>query len=252
VHWWGYPAPIEALRNLCHSRGIALVEDCAQAIGARLDDVGGQAGTAGLLGALSFFSKKQLSVGEGGMVLTAERALADRVGLLRSHAMTSSTWDRHHGYEHTYDIVDVGYNFRIDEPRAALGLSRLPRLAGDIAHRRAAVRAYREQLADVNGVSLMWSDRQVEQASHFAFGVLFDSRESRDRVRRVLAEHGIQCTRYPVLHELTEYAAFARRGSLPRAEAAAERHLVLPLSSHISEEQVDLVAETVRRALERR
>jgi dTDP-4-amino-4,6-dideoxygalactose transaminase len=251
VHWWGYPAGVDALRELCDARGVALVEDCAQAIGARLEGSGRQVGTIGRIAALSFFSKKQLSVGEGGMVLTSEAMLAERIRLLRSHAMTSTTWDRHHGYDQSYDIVDVGYNFRIDEPRAALGLSRLPRLAADLAHRRGAVRAYRERLSGTEGVTLMWSDAQVERASHFAFGVLFESREARDRVRATLADRGIQTTRYPALHELTEYAAAAAPGSLPRAEEAANRHLVLPLSSHIRGEDIDLVAETVRRALQR-
>src|SRR6185437_2062221 len=110
-----------------------------------------QVGTVGELGAFSFFSKKQLCVGEGGMVTTADDNLAERVRLLRSHALTSSTWDRHRGHDPAYDVVDVGFNFRLDEPRAALGLSRLTRLDEDIATRRAIARAYRERLAGTPG-----------------------------------------------------------------------------------------------------
>jgi dTDP-4-amino-4,6-dideoxygalactose transaminase len=248
VHMCGYPADMAALKALCDEHGLALVEDAAQAIAARVTPDGAQAGTAGTLGCLSFFSKKQLCVGEGGMVLTDDAEHAARVRSLRSHAMTSGTWSRHRGHHDAYDVVDIGFNFRLDEPRAALGLSRLRRLPDAIAARRNAVRAYRERLQDAPGVTLMWDDAAVAAGSHFAFPVLFDSPEERLRVRDALAADGIQTTRYPVLHALTEYAPYAPMGSLPNAEAAAERHLALPLSSHTTAEQVERVADAVRSA----
>ena len=169
VHFGGYPADVNALRSLCDDHGLLLIEDCAQAIGARLDDAGRQVGTVGELGCFSFFSKKQLCVGEGGMVSTAEEALDERVRLFRSHALTSSTWDRHRGHDPAYDVVDIGFNFRMDEPRAALGLSRLTRLDEDIATRRAIARAYRERLSRHS-----WNRARVRRAGHralFAFRI---------------------------------------------------------------------------------
>jgi dTDP-4-amino-4,6-dideoxygalactose transaminase len=249
VHMCGYPADLPALRELCAARGLALIEDAAQALGARVCPDGALAGTSGTIGCLSFFSKKQLCLGEGGMVLTADEALAARVRLLRSHAMTSGTWDRHRGHEDSYDVVDIGFNFRLDEPRAALGLSRLPRLSAAIAHRREVIRMYRSRLTELDGLTLMWDDDAVEAASHFAFPVLFSSGEARAHARSVLAARGVQTTRYPVLHALTEYAPYAPLGSLPNAEAAADRHLALPLSSHTTPEQVALVVDAVREAL---
>lgn len=247
VHFCGYPADLGPLRELCDMREIALLEDAAQAIGAEVEP-GRQAGTVGALGCLSFFSRTQLCMGEGGAVLTADAELAARVRSLRSHAMTSGTWDRHTGHEVSYDVVDVGYNFRLDEPRAALGLARLPRLRGDIERRRAAVLRYREVLVSTPGLTLMWTDADVARSSHFAFAVLFESGEERRRVQEALVERGIQTTRYPVLHTFTELAPLAASGSLPAAEAAADRHLVLPLSSH-RDDTVDLVAGAVRDAL---
>ena len=249
VHMCGYAADMTALRSLCAERGLHLVEDAAQALGARVCPDGALAGTSGALGCLSFFSKKQLCLGEGGMVLTADEALARRVRLLRSHAMTSGTWDRHRGHEDSYDVVDIGFNFRLDEPRAALGLSRLPRLTAAIEHRRAVVRAYREQLDGLDGLTLMWDEAAVETGSHFAFPILFASGAAREHARAKMTARGVQTTRYPVLHALTEYAPFAPLGSLPRAEAAADRHLALPLSSHTTPEQVELVVDAVRAAL---
>jgi dTDP-4-amino-4,6-dideoxygalactose transaminase len=249
VHMLGYPADIDGLRSLCEARGLHLIEDAAQAMGASVGAAGAAAGTAGAVGCLSFFSKKQLCLGEGGMVLTGDEAIAKRVRLLRSHAMTSGTWDRHRGHEDSYDVVDIGFNFRLDEPRAALGLSRLPRVTAAIDHRREVVRSYRALLGDLDGVSLLWDEAAVEAGSHFAFPILFDSGDARSRARAVMTSRGIQTTRYPVLHALTEYAPYAEMGSLPAAEAAAERHLALPLSSYTTPEQVELVVDAVRAAV---
>jgi dTDP-4-amino-4,6-dideoxygalactose transaminase len=249
VHFCGYPAAIATLRALCDEHGLVLIEDCAQAIGATIDDSGRQVGTVGELGAFSFFSKKQLCVGEGGMVTTASEQFADRVRLLRSHAMTSTTWDRHRGHDPAYDVVDIGYNFRLDEPRAALGLSRLPRLAEAIEARRATVRLYRERLAEIDGIELVFDDQAVERSSHFAFPVLLSDRDTRDRFRDELKAGGIQTTWYPALHKFSGYRGYAPPEGLPRTSEAADRHCALPLSSQTTEDEVDTVVEVVRSAL---
>jgi dTDP-4-amino-4,6-dideoxygalactose transaminase len=246
VHFCGYPADVLALRELCDEHGLILIEDCAQAICALADGEGTQVGTVGDLGAFSFFSKKQLCVGEGGMVTTASDELAERIKLLRSHAMTSGTWDRHSGRTDTYDVVDVGFNYRIDEPRAALGLSRLARLDGDIAKRRGIVETYREQLAGVPGLELAFDEEAVRRASHFAFPVLLEDRAARDRFRDDLKAAGIQTTWYPALHRFTGCADLAPEGGLPGVEQAADRHCALPLSSSMDEEMVETVVSVVR------
>ena len=245
VHFCGYAADVHALRALCDAHGLQLIEDCAQAIGARLPGGEQRVGTVGELGAFSFFSKKQLCVGEGGMVATDDEALAMRVRLLRSHALTSSTWDRHRGHDPVYDITDIGFNFRLDEPRAALGLSRIGRLEDSIDARRATVRAYRERLSGLSGLELPFDDDAVERSSHFAFPVLLADRETRDRFRAQLKDDGIQTTWYPALHSFTEYRGSTPSGGLPQALASAERHCALPLSSTMSEDEVDIVAEAV-------
>jgi dTDP-4-amino-4,6-dideoxygalactose transaminase len=248
VHFCGYPADVLALRKLCDEHGLVLIEDCAQAIGAHVDATGRQVGTVGDLGCFSFFSKKQLCVGEGGMVSTADERLDTSVRLFRSHAMTSSTWDRHRGHDPAYDVVDIGFNFRLDEPRAALGLSRLPRLDEDIAARRAIVRAYRERLAETPGVELVFDEQAVQRASHFAFPILLADRDARDRFRDELKAKRIQTTWYPALHTFTEYRRFAPDDGLPRALEAADRHCALPLSASMDKAAVDTVVQAVRRA----
>jgi dTDP-4-amino-4,6-dideoxygalactose transaminase len=239
THMMGYSCDVGGLEELCAERGLKLIEDCAQSVTARCAD-GRLTGTIGVAGCFSFFSKQQLSVGEGGMVITSDAALAEKVRSLRSHAMTSVTWERHRGHAESYDIVDVGFNFRIDEPRAALGLSRLPRVEDDVNVRRTLVRRYRERLSDLPGVSLMWDDEAVQRSSHFGFPVLLETRAERDRVMQALELSGIQTSWYPALTTLT---AYRMHGSRPRAEDLAARHLLLPLSSTFAAPDVDRVVD---------
>jgi dTDP-4-amino-4,6-dideoxygalactose transaminase len=237
THWMGYSCDLPAVERLCDRHGLVMIEDCAQSITARCAD-GRLTGTVGVAGCFSFFSKKQLCVGEGGMLLTSDEAMATKARLLRSHAMTSVTWDRHRGHAENYDVIDVGFNLRIDEPRAALGLSRLARLHDDVEARRALVRRYRELLSGHPGITIPWNDEEVQRSAHFGFTVLLESESERGRLSAELAARGVQTTFYPAISTLT---AYADHPSLPRAEDLAARHLLLPLSSTFGPREVDLV-----------
>jgi dTDP-4-amino-4,6-dideoxygalactose transaminase len=245
THWMGYACDVEPLERLCAEHGLLLIEDCAQSITARAAD-GRLTGSIGAAGCFSFFSKKQLSVGEGGMVVTHDEALAASVRSLRSHAMTSVTWDRHLGYAESYDVVDVGFNFRIDEPRAALGLSRLPRVPGDVERRRELVRSYRDRLQWFDGVQVPWDDDDVERSAHFGFPIVVATPEERERVARDLTKRGIQTTCYPAIPNLTAYHDHPRR---PIAEDLSARHLLLPLSSVYTEREVEQVVTQLSEVL---
>ncbi len=245
THWWGYPCDIPALEKLCAEHGLVLLEDAAQAVLAKLPD-GRRTGTAGRAGCFSFYSNKQLCVGEGGMVVTDDEALAAKVRSLRSHAMTSVTWDRHRGHAESYDVLDIGFNYRLDEPRAALGLSRLGRLPADLERRRAMVGEYRAALTDVPALSVPWPDEAVELSTHFAFGVLVGTREERDPLRLALAEAGVRTTVYPCISRLTAYQDC---GTLPVSEDVAARHVVLPLAASYGASEVERVVAALRAAL---
>jgi dTDP-4-amino-4,6-dideoxygalactose transaminase len=123
MHYAGYPCRMPEIMALAQRHGLTVIEDAAHAPGASL--AGKALGTWGETGCFSFFSNKNLSTGEGGMLTTDDDAVAEKVRLLRSHGMTSLTWDRHKGHAYTYDVTDLGYNYRIDEIRAALGLEQL-------------------------------------------------------------------------------------------------------------------------------
>jgi dTDP-4-amino-4,6-dideoxygalactose transaminase len=242
VHYGGYPAAVEDLAELCARYGIALIEDAAHAPAGRTHG-GRPMGTVGLAGAFSFFSNKVLSCGEGGLVATDDDAVAALVRRLRTHAMTSGTWDRHHGHAMEYDVLETGFNYRLDEPRAALLLSRLPRLDADVERRRALVRRYRDLLAPVAAVSVPYRAADVELSACYVMPVLVPA-DARDAVREGLLERwGVQTSvLYPGVHELSAYATSAL---CPRAEEVAAREVTLPLYPHLSHADQDHVVEAL-------
>lgn len=249
VHFAGYPAAVERLVELCNEHGLALIEDAAHAPAAELG--GRKLGTFGVAGAFSFFSNKVLSVGEGGAVVTDDDEVAGRLRSLRSHAMTSTTWDRHRGHADTYDVVDIGFNYRIDEPRAALALSRLPRMATEVARRRELTLAYRTQLGDLAGLILPFQDEDVARASCYIMPVMLRRPERRVAFREALAARGIQTSiLYPAIHEFSAYRQRYPDVTLPRTEAAARSEVTLPLYPHMTEEDQGRVVAAVREALE--
>ena len=248
VHMWGYPANVEALRALCDEKGLVLIEDCCEAIGARTTE-GKAVGSVGDLGCFSLFSKKQLAVGEGGFVTTDDDELAAKVRSLRSHAMTSVTWERHRGHGLGYDVTEIGFNYRMDEPRAALGLSRLGRLDADIEARREAVRSYRAGLQGLEGIELPFDEAQVELSSHFAIPVLAGSRERRDALRAELQTRGVQTTWYPALNMLSEYVDPAFEADLKVATEIGKTQFILPVHASLSSEQIEFVIEQLADSL---
>ena len=254
VHYGGYSADLAALQEVCDGAGIALIEDAAHSPSATPLGDDRKLGTHGLAGCFSFFSNKVLSCGEGGLLATDDDEVAAQVRSLRSHAMTSGTWDRHRGHSHGYDVVGLGYNDRMDEPRAALLTARLTGLEDDIAARRRLVHRYREQLAWLPGVTVPYEDDEVDVSSCYVMPVIVGDHELRDPLRAfMLDERQVQTSvLYPALHELTAYAD--RASELPRSEFAGRAELTLPLFPTLSEDDQDRVVSALAegmRSLER-
>ena len=249
VHYGGYAAQLESLLEICERHGLALIEDAAHSPDATVPGSERKLGTVGQAGTFSFFSNKILSCGEGGLLATDDEEVAELARSRRSHAMTSGTWDRHRGHAMGYDVVEVGYNYRLDEPRAALLSARLPGLAADVERRRALTRRYRELLAEVEGLVLPYTEEQVGASSCYVMPVMLEDAELRDPVRQLLSErHAVQTSvLYPSINEFTAYG----RGeeSLPRCERAARTQLTLPLYPHLGEERLQRVVAALRDSL---
>ena len=241
----GHPGDTENLSRLARERGLVLLEDAAHAAGSWMGDR--HLGTVGLAGAFSFFSNKNLAVGEGGMVVTDDDAVAARMRLLRSHGMTTLTWDRHRGHASVYDVVELGFNYRIDEPRAALARRRLARLDEENAHRARLDARYRELLADVPGLTPALAPVGGARLAHHLFAVVLDADADRDAFRAALAARGVQTSlHYPPAHRFSVYASDA---DLPITDAYGARAVTLPMFATMTEEQQDEVVDAARAAL---
>jgi dTDP-4-amino-4,6-dideoxygalactose transaminase len=242
----GHPGDTVALRDLARRHGLLLLEDAAHALGARID--GQHAGTFGAAGAFSFFSNKNLAIGEGGMLITRDGELAARARLLRSHGMTSLSWDRHRGHATGYDVVALGFNYRLDEPRAALALARLRRLDYDNRRRARLDAAYRAQLEPLGLLCPRPGGTAVRHAHHL-FTAVLPSGVDRDEVRAALALRGVQTSlHYPPVHRFSIYAGDGPE--LPTTDEYARRALTLPLFPHMTAAQQGRVVDSLRSALE--
>jgi dTDP-4-amino-4,6-dideoxygalactose transaminase len=249
VHFAGYPAAADSLAEMCDRHGLALIEDVAHAPSATLG--GRKLGTIGLAGAFSFFSNKVLAIGEGGLLATDDDDVAALARSRRSHAMTSGTWDRHSGRTETYDAVAMGFNYRLDEPRSALALSRLRGLEEDIEVRRGLVRSYRERLGGLEGLLLPYDDGDVATSSCYVMPVMVLDPERRDPFRDHLSgRHGVQTSVfYPATHEFSAYRERFPGISLPRTELASRCEVTIPLYPHMTAEEQDRVCLAIEEAL---
>ncbi len=241
LHYGGFPCAIDEVLDIAERHDVAVVEDAAHAVGSRHH--GRACGTFGAIGCFSFFSNKNLPIGEGGMVVTDDDALAARLRLLRSHGMTTLTWDRHRGHASTYDVVEVGFNYRLDEIRAALASVQLGRLEAANARRAELADRYVTFLHDMDGIEIAFAERpdRADSAHHLAVALL-PRDVDREDVRATLTEGGIQTSvHYPPIHGFTAYADTTAR-PLPRTDEVATRLLTLPLYPGLSDDGVELVA----------
>ena len=238
VHYAGYPCRMEQILEIAARHGLHVIEDSAHAPGASL--AGRSLGTWGDAGCFSFFSNKNLSTGEGGMVVTNKDDIAEKVRLLRSHGMTSLTWARHKGHAFTYDVTDLGYNYRIDELRSALGLVQLKKLSNNNIRRKQFTERYWDTLSDI-GIELPFRDA-VGESSHHIMPVLLPDYTDRQRFMSSMRESGIQTSiHYPPVHQFQYYRQHYPGVELPHTEDVARRAVTLPLYPTMGETAVDSI-----------
>ena len=246
VSYAGHPGEIEGLKELAEDRGLALIEDAAHGSGSWLGDR--HLGTFGVAGAISFSAGKNLGIGEGGVLLTDDDELAERARLMRWHGVTRSIWERHQANTESYDVSGLGFNYRIDDARAALARSRLSRLDDDNSRRAAIESVYRDELGDLAGVSMLATPPEGARVSHSMFAVVVDEGVDRDAFRDSLAQSGIQTSvHFAPVHRFELYAGSG--ADLPVADAFAARAVSLPMFPEMEEGQQAQVIDAVKQAL---
>ena len=251
VHYAGYPCDMDAIAALARQHNLRIIEDCAHAPGAVYFSAAGPrlAGALGDVGCFSFYSNKNMTTGEGGMVVTDDDALAAQIKFLRSHGMTTLTWDRHQGHSFSYDVIALGYNYRLDEIRAALGLVQLQRLEAENRRRRELTRLYLKNLGQIPQLEFPFANAP-EGSAHHIFPVLLPLGADRAGFMAALAQQGIQTSvHYPPVHRFSYYRQIWPPGYdhlLPHTEAVAAREVTLPLFPAMTAAQLEEVVRAVR------
>jgi len=232
VHMAGFPADMDSIMSIAQKHNLKVIEDACH--GPLSEYKGKKLGTIGDAGCFSFFSNKNISTGEGGMFVTNNRDTANRARLLRSHGMTTMSYQRASGHATTYDIVDLGYNFRMDDIRASIGIVQMKKLQNDLEKRIQVRNEYLKQLSSIDGITIPFANNTEFVSNYIMPIVLKDSTvEKRDYVREKLHAAGIQTSvHYPAVHKFSTYKAF--NAYLPITEYVAENELTLPMYSKLS------------------
>ena len=248
MHYGGYACDMPVIMELGRKYNLKIIEDAAHAVGSKLGDR--SLGTWGDMGCFSFFSNKNMTTGEGGMIVTNQDEYSRRLHLLRSHGMTSLTWDRHKGHASSYDVVDLGYNYRIDEIRAALGIAQLRKLELNNERRRHLTQVYRDALQEfAPQVTVPFAHPAGISAAHL-MPILLPPGANKMNFMENLKTQGIQTSfHYPPIHTFTAYQGSQEKVSLSNTEEIAEREITLPLYPTLREDDVLTVVRAIANAL---
>lgn len=248
MHYGGYPCDMPSILELAREHNLKVIEDAAHAVGSDLD--GRKLGTWGDMGCFSFFSNKNMTTGEGGMLVTDNDDYSQKLQLLRSHGMTSLTWDRHKGHAWSYDVVGLGYNYRIDEIRAALGKIQLGKLEANNERRRHLTQTYRDALQELAPQITVPFARHAGISAAHLMPVLLPPGADRTSFMESMKAQMIQTSiHYPPIHTFSAYNAVEGNLSLPNTEDIGAREVTLPLYPAMSDEDVFTVVQAIAHAL---
>ena len=249
MHYGGYPCDMKAILGIAKRHGLYLIEDAAHAPGAEYG--GKKCGLIGDVGCFSFFSNKNLVTGEGGMVVTRDKALADRIQRMRSHGMEALSWDKYRGRLSSYDIGRLGYNYRTTEIQSALGLIQLKKLDRNNGRRKRLVETYVNGLKKIEEISIPFSEVTGHPSYHL-FPILLAASSDRKEVMEGLRRFRIQTSvHYPPVHLFSLYRSkFGyKNGDLPKTERVSRRELTLPLHPMMKEEDVKEIVRKVKKTV---
>jgi perosamine synthetase len=238
VHNFGVPADMSSILEIAERHGIPVIEDACEAIGA--EHRGRKVGSMGHAAVFAFYPNKQITTGEGGMVVTRDEALARRIRALRNQGRyETDDW-----FQHT----ELGYNYRISEINCALGLAQMSRLDAILQKREAVAAAYHQRLGCHQELTLPPLSVADGRISWFVYVVRLNhsARLNRDAVMRGLAAAGIASGRYfAPIHLQTSYAAWRNSAHLPVTEGEASRTIALPFFNNLEAGAVDTVCNTL-------
>ncbi len=247
MHYGGFACDMTRIIAVAQKHNLKVIEDACH--GPTAEYEGKKLGTFGQVGCFSFFSNKNISTGEGGMIITDDDAMYEKAKLLRSHGMTSLSYDRAKGHSTEYDVIELGYNYRMDDIRASIGIVQLDKLKKDLEIRAELRALYEKKLEGVDEIIIPFKGYKYFSSNYIFPIVLKDSTvEKRNRVREFLATAGIQTSvHYPAVHRFSIYREFAK--PLPVTEYVTDNLITLPMFSRLTHEQVEYICDSLKEAV---
>lgn len=247
VHFAGKICDINRIKKIAKSNNLIIIEDCAHAIGARSENK--HVGSFGVAGCFSFYPTKNITTIEGGMVITNSKKIAQYVRSARNHGITKSLKQRFsHGKPWDYDVMEPGYNYRLDEIRSALGISQLKRIKKINLQRKKACQYYNSKLKNIKGMITPSISSNNDNAFHlYIIRIQKNFGLSRDRLFHKLLKHGIRTSvHYKPLHEFTIFRKKAKiYDKLDNTKQAYKEIISLPLYPQISRMEQDKVIDCI-------
>ena len=247
VHMAGFPCKMDDIMAIAKKHNLRVIEDACH--GPLSEYKGKKLGTIGDCAAFSFFSNKNISTGEGGMFISNNKEMADKARLLRSHGMTTMSYQRAGGHATAYDIVELGYNFRLDDIHAAIAIEQLKKLPGDLKQRIAVRNRYIELLSKVENVVIPFADNK-EFTSNYIMPIIVTKGtvEDRDAIRNKIHEAGVQTSvHYPAIHRFSIYKEYG--AVLPQTEYVTDHEITLPMYAALTMEDVEYIVKVVDTAV---
>jgi dTDP-4-amino-4,6-dideoxygalactose transaminase len=244
MHYGGYWTDMPAWRDLADEFGLLLFEDAAHVAG-----LPGVVGTLSDAASFSFFTNKNMTTAEGGMMIVRDDDRRSRARLLRAHGMTASTLDRDSGRAVGYDVVECGHNYRMDELRAAMGLVQLERLLEWNETRRTLTAEYRKLLNQVIPEVVMPFDDEHLTTAHILPVLLPIGADRRAVMANMRATRVQTSMHYPPIHQFDYYVRTYGDVSLPHTERYCDDELTLPLHARLTTADVDRVVRSLHEAL---
>ena len=244
MHYGGYLTDLSAWSSFCEQRNLLLIEDAAHAAG--LSDVGAYSDAA----IFSFFANKNMTCAEGGMIFAKKDEILETCRLMRGHGMTSPTLERKKGHAFSYDITALGYNYRLDELRAAVGLVQLGRLKQHNQKRRELVEHY-HKLIESNLPELIIPFSLEHKSAYHLMSVVLPASIDRHSAMVYMRDNGVQTSiHYPAYHKFTWHKRLFGRLSLPFSEEFSSRELSLPLHPGLSTDDIEYIVDKLSDSLE--
>jgi dTDP-4-amino-4,6-dideoxygalactose transaminase len=247
MHYGGFACDMDRIMDIAGQHNLKVIEDACH--GPMAEYKGKKLGTIGDIGCFSFFSNKNISTGEGGMLVTNNEMYAKKARLLRSHGMTSLSYERSKGHSTEYDVVELGYNYRMDDIRAALGVVQLDKLLPDLEKRVQVRQWYIEALVDNPQIIIPFRDYPYFSSNYIFPIVLKDAgAEKRDEIRNKLAENGIQTSmHYPAVHRFSIYKNHYRE--LENTDYIVQSLITLPMFGRLLANQIKYISNSIKNTI---